>query len=212
MAALSVSRYRWLINEFGGDDVAKYAEDHPEYHEQNIAARIAIIDALGGKGAVKKIPHVAYPILCGKDYLQKLHSGEVHMDIDLPCTAFMAELEEIPFPPGASIVQTEDPLGRIAFVLRLVDRRKPNVVLIERIFQRCRETSIIPSWRTQDGSCWISKILSPNGNAAEIAVHLRQVALGIHPKFKLKAHEPEPIHQIRPLRDRAACVYQDFSL
>lgn len=211
MASLNISHHLWLSNEFGSDDVAKYAEDHPEYHQQNIAARTAIVNSLGGKEALKKIPHVAYPVLCGKEYLQKLRSGEVQMDVDLPCTAFMAELEGIRFPQGASIIQTQDPVGRMAFVVRLVEKRRPDLVLIERIFQRCRETCIIPNLRKQDGSCWISKILVPNGNASEIAEELRQVALGIHPRYTLKPYEAQPIHQLRALRDHAACVYDDLS-
>ena len=84
------------------------------------------------------------------------------------------------------MAQTEDPAGRKAIVLQLVDKISKNRV-VEVIFQRRRETSIFD--RDQDGIRWISKVLSPayESGVDKIAEELEKVVKGTHPKYALKA-------------------------
>ncbi|MBX7066588.1 MAG: hypothetical protein K1X28_05105 [Parachlamydiales bacterium] len=198
----------WLKDVYGGDDTVLYEDSHPEYYKENIAARRLIVDALGGDDAVKKIPHAAYPILCSNQYLRRLRCFEETEKVDFPSTIHMSELELIQFPEGTSILQTEDPAGRKALVLRLVDKMNPHRVSVERIFQRFRETCILPGFRGKDGSRWVSKFLSSNGNAAQIAEELRQVVRGTHSRYKLKPAEPAP--QFRKSSEYSPSIYDRY--
>ncbi len=179
----------WITHEFGGDDTPNQTEKY----EGNQEARMKIVQALGGGEAVGAIPRIAYPILVEPNYLEKV-CRRVSSDpkapaerIMLPATGHMNELEKVQFPPNTSILQTEDPAGRKAVVVWLVDKRTGQL-RVEVIFQRYRETCIMPPC-VQDGRTWLSKVLVPNGdgNVEPVAAALAQVIQGVHPRWALRA-------------------------
>ena len=121
-------------SEFGGDDTNNPTST-PQLIAENEQARLMIIEALGGVEACKKIPIVECPRL--SSYLDCFSQYEA-------------------FPIGHAIVQGEDQAGRKFVLIRLQDKNDKTIV-VQRIFQRRRETCMIPTHRDQDGACWISK-------------------------------------------------------
>lgn len=150
--------------EYGGDDTRTPGID-PVFFEENVKARIAIIDALGGKEVCEKIPVVECPQLSG--YLDCFTN-----DYD--------------FPQGHAIVQGEDQAGR-KFVLIRTENKKDPTIRVHRIFQRRRETCILPHNRSQDGSGWTFPL--PNGSyirgADNIAKVIAEIRQGTHADYSL---------------------------
>jgi hypothetical protein len=173
----------WIVFEYGGDDRNPSSESAVAFAE-NQAARMKIVQALGGNEAVQKIAEIAYPILVQPEYLADIRSGKLEGRMSAPATGYMNELEGIAFPNDVSIVQTEDPAGRKALVLKIVRRDSPENLVIETIFQRRRETCIFD--RDRDGICWISKKLAPDQAVDSISTNLDQLMRGVHPEYILK--------------------------
>ena len=159
--------------DFGGDDTQSPGIT-PEHIAENARARMLMVEALGGEDACKLIPIVECPKLskyfeCFKDYAQ--------------------------FPKGHAIVQGEDEAGRKFVLLRLQNKFSKKIDT-QIIFQRRRETCIMPHYngqfRDQDGSGWFSPNFAQpyiKGGSfiygAAIANMIKEIRSGTHPYFTL---------------------------
>jgi hypothetical protein len=207
---------------FGGNtELEAFKEDEQPIRDsllaKNVEAREQIVAALGGPEVVKRIVNVAYPILCTSEYLEslKVTIRRKHLDyaayknyrdmdvtthLDLPMTVRMDELAEIEFPKGTAMIQTEDPAGRKAVAIKIVDRKDPQIKRVEVISQRRRETSLLFALEWDfvrddkmapiywgDGKSWQSKYLAPKIGTPvrDIAEQLTQLRLGTHPKWMI---------------------------
>ncbi|MBS0625247.1 MAG: hypothetical protein JSS32_04285 [Verrucomicrobia bacterium] len=154
--------YPEAIHEFGGDDRALYP-NHPEYMDGNTAARMKIVEGLGGEVAVRAIPIVGYPEVGMSPVVYWDKQGvEIDTGKRIPRPdSYMKELNTLKFPEGSAVVQLEDPHGRKAVCVRVQDRTTQEVQIV-RIFQRYRETSTVvlkgpndEQWVIPNGRTWV---------------------------------------------------------
>ena len=163
---LTAQPLKFSTYEYGGDDT-KNPGITAELIAENAEARMKIIEALGGKEACKKIPLVECPKLSAY----------------LDCFG-----NDFQFPKGYAIVQGEDQAGR-KFVLMRLENKMDQTIFILKIFQRRRETCIVPDSRTQDGHGWVmpNRMGSYIWGVEEIVPVIEEIMKGTHPTYSLAA-------------------------
>lgn len=114
--------------------------------ERNRAARMSIVNALGGTEA------------CGQIPILQFESTDDQNVTNLPNTNVVDQRSVIAFDDryfaqGQSILQGRDHAGRVFVVLRL-EKTSTHDVIIATIYQAYRETFISASADTSDGSTW----------------------------------------------------------
>lgn len=160
---LTTQPLKFSVFDFGGDDTKKPGIT-AELIAENAEARMKIVEALGGQEACKKIPLVECPKL--SSYLDCFNGFQ--------------------FPEGYAIVQGEDQAGR-KFVLMRLEDKVDKTIFVQKIFQRRRETCIVPDSRTQDGCGWVmpTRMGSYVWGADEIAPIIEEIMKGTHPTYTL---------------------------